>query len=165
MKQRTQIIMERTQEIVLLQQQHQEMDVTISEKIVTLEQFLDGKKKLPKLGDAVAEKMNHSAAQKAAATKRRQKAAKAKPKAKAKARRTPRGSIEERGEDVIKEIKASKNGITKSDARKTFGGSSWNKECDKFLRKAKKDGILVLKTMTTKNARGRKQTGKRWFVA
>ena len=104
--------------------------------------------------------MNHTPGQKAADTKRRKKA----DAAKKKKRRAPRETIEERENDVI-QAASSKNGITQTDARKIFGGSAYNKECDKFLRRAKKDKRLVLRTVTTKNSRGRKQTGPRWFAA
>ena len=170
MKQRTQKAMEQMQEIAQLQQEQVELGVVINEKIVTLEAFLEGKKSLPKLGDVVAEKLNRTSGQKSANTKRRQKeavAAKraaAKTKTKKKKRRAPRETVEEREDDVIKAA-SSKKGITQTDARKIFGGSAYNKECDKFLRRAKKDKRLVLRTVTTKNSRGRKQTGPRWFAA
>jgi len=124
----------------------------INERLVSYQQFIEGVKIIPKLGESA---LSMTPPQKEAADNIR------KGKKGKKGKRRPARSPEQREGDVIK---ACKKGLTITEARLVYGATRLVKDANKFLRKAKKDGRLMTRTVTIKSAKtGRKVTGERWF--
>jgi len=152
-KQRTQVVLDMGAEIVNLQKQHEDLGLKINERLVSYQQFLEGVKIIPPLGENA---MSRTPAQKEAASRIRKATTKKKG-------RRPSRSPKQREADVIKAC-SSKDGCTITEARLAYGATRLIKDANRFLKKAKKEGRLRTKTVTVKSKSGRMVTGERWFA-
>lgn len=151
-KQRTQVVLDMGAEIKAMQLEHETLGLKINERLVSYQQFIEGVKIIPKLGEAA---MSQVPAQKEAAANIRSNGKKGK--------RRPTRTPEQREADVLAAC-SSKNGCTTTEARLAYGASRLRKEANKFLKKAKKDKKLVVRNVTVKTQSGRSITGDRWFA-